>query len=108
MINFYPVINEATYDVSPVDSALNTVRDRLEKLHEAYKSIERTHEVFEAAKSLIQGTIDAGVLGGLPRYKVNFNTNFNVIRVQNSKIFQNSNLIEILRRFLPGEQSRVW
>ena len=70
VINFYPVIHENTYDVSPVESALNTVRDRLEKLDEAYKIIERTREVVETAKSLIQGTIDAGVLGGLPRYKV--------------------------------------
>lgn len=71
VINFYPVIKETTYDVSPVESALNTVRERLEKLNEAYNNIQRTHEVVETAKSLIQGTIDAGVLGGLPRYKVN-------------------------------------
>lgn len=70
VINFYPVKSESTHDVSPIENALNTVRDRLEKLKETYNTIEKTGQVNETAKSLIQGTIDAGVLGGLPRYKV--------------------------------------
>lgn len=72
VINFYPVISEHTIDISPIQNAINTVRERLEKLKVAYTKIESSHEVVETDKSLIQGTIDAGVLGGLPKYKVIF------------------------------------
>lgn len=51
-------------------NAINTVRERLDKIKTAYAKIETSREVVETDKSLIQGTIDAGVLGGLPKYKV--------------------------------------
>ena len=71
VINFYPVTFEQTVDISPVQSAINTVRERLEKLNGCYAKIQKIQEVEESSKSLIQGTIDAGVMGGLPKYKVN-------------------------------------
>jgi hypothetical protein len=70
VINFYPVVSEFSVDISPLQNAINTVKDRLDKLKSAYGKIELTREVGETDKSLIQGTIDAGVLGGLPKYKV--------------------------------------
>jgi hypothetical protein len=69
IINFYPVTEETTIDISPIQNAVNSVRERLEKLKQVYQKIERSHEVEEIDKSLIQGTIDPGVLGGLPKYK---------------------------------------
>lgn len=71
VINFYPVTSEITVDISPIQNAVNSVKERLDKLKSVYSKIETTREVAETDKSLIQGTIDAGVLGGLPKYKVN-------------------------------------
>lgn len=69
VINFYPVIHETSLDISPIQNAINTVKERLEKLKKSYNKIDLNKEVCESDKSLIQGTIDPGVLGGLPKYK---------------------------------------
>jgi hypothetical protein len=55
-------------DISPVQNAINTVRERMNKLKNAYERIEKLKEVDEGTKSLIQGTVDPGVNGGLPKY----------------------------------------
>ncbi|RNA41498.1 dedicator of cytokinesis 1 isoform X1 [Brachionus plicatilis] len=69
VINFYPVIDENTVHISPIQNAINIVSERLEKLKESYNKIQVENEVSESDKLLIQGTIDPGVLGGLPKYK---------------------------------------
>jgi hypothetical protein len=71
VINFYPVIGEEVSEISPIQNALNTVKERYDKLKLVLNKIDNTHEVDETAKSLIQGTVDPGVNGGLPKYKVN-------------------------------------
>lgn len=76
VINFYPVVQEILTDISPIQNAVNTVKERLDKLKCSYNKIELNHEVDEADKSLIQGTIDPGVMGGLPKYKKFFTTTF--------------------------------
>ncbi len=68
VVNFYPVIDCVIIDISPVQNAINTVKDRMNKLKLAYERIENLREVDESAKSLIQGTVDPGVNGGLPKY----------------------------------------
>jgi hypothetical protein len=70
VINFYPVIKETTTDISPIENAITKVNDRLEQVKHIYAKIERTQRVEENDKSIIQGTVDAGVNGGLPKYKV--------------------------------------
>ena len=70
VINFYPVVNEITEEISPVQNALNALNERMLKLKKACEHVENLNEVDEGTKSLIQGTVDPGVNGGLPKYKV--------------------------------------
>lgn len=69
VINFYPVTNEITVEISPVQNALNALNERMIKLKNASEHINSLNEVDEGTKSLIQGTVDPGVNGGLPKYK---------------------------------------
>lgn len=69
VINFYDVVDEKSINISPIKNAINIVRERLDMLKESFNKIETKNEVSEADKLLIQGTIDPGVLGGLPKYK---------------------------------------
>lgn len=69
VINFYEITDEKTIDISPIQNAINIVSERLFKLKEAFRKIEIKNQVNETDKLLIQGTIDPGVLGGLPKYK---------------------------------------
>ena len=68
--NFYPVVSETTVEISPVQNALNKLSERMEKLKSAYEHVASRNEVDEVTKSLILSTIDSGVFGGLPKYKV--------------------------------------
>jgi hypothetical protein len=63
-------------DISPVQNAINTVRERMNKLKNAYERIEKLKEVDEGTKSLVQGTVDPGVNGGLPKYTKFMDKNF--------------------------------
>jgi hypothetical protein len=76
LINFYPVIDEITIDISPIQNAINTVKERFEKLKFVLEKLENEMNVDESMKSLIQGTVDPGVNGGLPKYKKFFNESF--------------------------------
>jgi hypothetical protein len=70
VINFYPVVDETTEEISPVQNALNALHERILKLKKAREHVENSNEVDEGTNSLIQGTVDPGVNGGLPKYKV--------------------------------------
>ena len=70
VINFYPVISEVTLEVSPIQNALNKLQDRMHQLQKAHDNIENVKSVDNETISLIQGTVDPGVNGGLPKYKV--------------------------------------
>lgn len=70
VISFYPVISESVADISPVQNAIDTVRNREEKLKNAQNYLENNREINSDIKSLIQGTVDPGVNGGLPKYRV--------------------------------------
>lgn len=71
VINFYPSTNETTLEISPIQNALNKLQEQIDKLNASYEEVEKNMSVDENTKSLLQGTIDAGVNGGLPKYKVN-------------------------------------
>ena len=70
VINFYPVIGEQVVEIAPIQLARNTVQKRLDNLVTYCARVESLCEVENQAKSLIQSTIDSGVSGGLPLYKV--------------------------------------
>lgn len=70
VINFYPVINEITNDISPVQSAINNVKEQLDRLNLYLVDIQEKHCMTDDHMRLIQGTVDAGVNGGLPKYQV--------------------------------------
>lgn len=70
VINFYPVTSESTKEISPVQNAINALNERMVKLKKACEHVTTINEVDEGTKSLIQGTVDPGVNGGLPKYKV--------------------------------------
>ena len=94
VINFYPVIHDTTIDISPIQNATNSVKERLDRLKLVYAKIEKTREVEEIDKSLIQGTIDPGVLGGLPKYKKFFTQTYLDANANNSN---SANLVEELK-----------
>ena len=52
----------------------------MDKLNTSFDDIEKNMSVDENTKSLLQGTIDAGVNGGLPKYKVNI-FSISIVRV---------------------------
>lgn len=93
VINFYPVIQEFSNDISPIQNAINTVKERLGLLKASYNRIKTTNEVAQSDRSLIQGTIDAGVLGGLPNYKKFFST---LYLENNPEFIPNSNELKDL------------
>ena len=82
VINFYEITEEKTIDISPIQNAINIVSERLLKLKEAVSKIEFNNQVNETDKLLIQGTIDPGVSGGLPKYKKFF---LNNSKIEDSK-----------------------
>jgi hypothetical protein len=70
VINFYPVIGEQVVEITPIQLARNTVQKRLDNLVSFCARVDSLCEVEHQVKSLIQSTIDSGVSGGLPLYKV--------------------------------------
>lgn len=70
MINFYPVKTEILTDISPVQSAINNVREQYDKLNLYLNDIQEKRQITDDHTRLIQGSIDAGVNGGLPKYQV--------------------------------------
>jgi len=68
--NFYAVVSETTLHISPVQNALNKLGERMSKLRTAFEQVESQNKVDEVTKSLLLGTVDPGVNGGLPKYMV--------------------------------------
>lgn len=71
IINFYPIDPENIIlsDISPVRSAINNVREQYEKLKVNLDGIKSDKKICDEHTRLIQGTVDAGVNGGLPKYQ---------------------------------------
>lgn len=70
VVSFYPVVQETSEDISPIQFAINQVKEKLERLKLEHTQMQQNRQVTESSKSIIQGTLDAGVGGGLPKYKV--------------------------------------
>lgn len=71
VISFYPVDKIELNDISPIQSAINNVKEQFTKLEINLEDMEETKTLKDDYIRLIQGTVDAGVNGGLPKYEVN-------------------------------------
>jgi dedicator of cytokinesis protein 1 len=69
VINFFPVKSEVIIDISPIQNAINNVRKQYDNLKLYLKEINEKNQVLDSHIRIIQGTVDAGVNGGLPKYE---------------------------------------
>ncbi len=69
VINFYPVKSELLIDISPIQNAINNVRKQYDNLKLYLDEMHEKNHVQDTHIRIIQGTVDAGVNGGLPKYE---------------------------------------
>ena len=70
VVSFYPVDKIELNDISPIQSAINNVKEQFMKLEINLEDIKVKKNIKDEHTRLIQGTVDAGVNGGLPKYEV--------------------------------------